>query len=132
MNRQSIDDDRRLSPRAEAHVQVVFKVPLRRMERKKSTEEAFQTFYSENISEGGVFLRTEKPLKVGTMLDLHFSLPNSPRMIYAKGKVIWTVESRQPDPEKPMGMGVQFIEIVDEFRGIIRDYVVEQLEQETT
>lgn len=43
---------------------------------------------SKNISAGGILLEMEEPLKVGTFLSLKFKLPDSPREILVKGKVV--------------------------------------------
>ncbi len=116
----------RLSPRTRVQAQIVFKIP----QAHDSTQ--FITLYSENISEGGVFLKTNKrsiPFKVGMVVDLHFSLPNNPELIKVKGKVIWTTEGWSEDLEGINGMGIQFIDIKSEFRDVIRRFVSENFEK---
>lgn len=110
----------RLSPRTRIEAQIVFKIP---------SEEAghdFFSYYSENLSEGGVFLRMagqDIPFKVGMVLDLHFQLPSSPEMIRTKGKVIWTTEGWSEDLEGVNGIGIQFIDMRLESREVIRRFV---------
>lgn len=116
----------RLSPRTRIEAQIVFKIP------DEQDKERFITLYSENISEGGVFLKTNQrtiPFKVGMVVDLHFSLPHHPELVRVKGKVIWTTEGWSEDLEGINGMGVQFIDIKPEFREVIRRFVSENFDK---
>lgn len=114
----------RLSPRTRIEAQIVFKIPTQKGKDK------FLTLQSENISEGGVFLKstTRKiPFSVGTVVDLHFSLPNQRMLIRAKGRVIWTTEGWKEDSEGLNGLGIQFVDMKDEFREVIRRFVIENV-----
>ena len=116
----------RLSPRTRIQAQIVFKIPTQK------TRANFVTLYSENISEGGVFLKSpsrQVPFKVGMVLDLHFSLPNHPALIRSRGKVIWTTEGWSDDLQGINGIGIQFIDIKPEFREVIRRFVSENLDK---
>jgi uncharacterized protein (TIGR02266 family) len=112
----------RLSSRTRIQAQIVFKIP------SKHTKDTFLTFSSENLSEGGVFLKSNMaklPFSAGDIVELVFSLPGHPMLIKAKGKVIWTTEGWSKDLEGVNGFGVQFTEIKDEFKELIRGFVVE-------
>ena len=116
----TVRKEARLSSRTRIEAQIVFKIP------SDHKEHDFFTYYSENLSDGGVFLRMmdrEIPFKVGMVLDLHFQLPNSPEMIRTKGKVIWTTEGWSEDLEGINGMGIQFIDMKPEFGELIRRFV---------
>lgn len=116
----------RLSPRTRVEAQIVFKIP------DDKDRDNFITLHSENISEGGVFLKInqpEIPFKVGMILDLHFSLPNHPELIRTKGKVIWTAEGWTEEEEGINGVGIQFTDIKPEFREVIRRFVAENFEK---
>ena len=118
----------RLSPRTRIQAQIVFKIPKAVQKGKDS----FLTFYSENISEGGEFLKTvtpKVPFSAGTIVDLHFSLPGNPALIRTKGKVIWTTEGWSDDLEGVNGFGIQFIEMKAEFLALIRRFVSENLDK---
>lgn len=118
----------RLSPRTRIQAQIVFKIP----KAVQKGRDSFLTFYSENISEGGVFLKTNTPrvpFSAGTILDLHFSLPGSPALIRTKGRVIWTTEGWSPNLEGVNGFGIQFTDMRAEFRDLIRRFVSENLEK---
>jgi len=122
----SARNETRLSPRTRIEAQIVFKIP------DSADKKHFTTLYSENISEGGVFLKTNErkiPFKVGMVLDLHFSLPDHPELIRVKGKVIWTTEGWSEDLDGVNGLGVQFIDIKPEFRDVIRRFVVDNFDK---
>lgn len=115
----------RLSPRTRVHAQIVFKIPTQKGRYK------FLSLYSEDISEGGVFLKSSTrklPFSVGSIVDLHFSLPSHPALIRAKGKIIWTTEGWSENLEGLNGLGVQFIDMKEEFREVIRRFVSENVE----
>lgn len=117
----------RLNPRTPVHAQIVFKIPIQKGKYK------VLTLYSENISEGGVFLKSttrKLPFSVGTIVDLHFSLPINPILIRTKGKIVWTTEGWSENLEGINGLGVQFIDMKEEFREVIRRFVAENVDVE--
>ena len=83
--------------------------------------------YSKDLSEGGVFIETQKPLPTGTPVTLRFTLPDIDRVFQVKGKVAWLNETRPKGgakaPKLPVGMGVQFEAIEEPDRVAIRGYV---------
>lgn len=62
-----------------------------------------------NISEQGVFIHTDKPLKPGTFVELQFTLPETKDKLKIRGEVMWVNPYRQ-EQEKNYnpGMGVRF------------------------
>ncbi|WP_022852981.1 TIGR02266 family protein [Thermodesulfatator atlanticus] len=89
-------DDKRKHPRLEH----VFRVDY-------STPEALFNEFAENISEGGMFIKTSRPLEIGTEIIIEFKLPLLKEPIKVKGKVEWNTDMpgiRKPTP----GMGVSF------------------------
>ena len=87
--------------------------------------------YSNDLSEGGIFIETENPLPSGSELTLRFTLPNIDRVFEVKGTVKWKSDTKLQDanPQKkmPRGMGIQFSEMEDIDREMIRKYVQESL-----
>ncbi|MBI4509818.1 MAG: PilZ domain-containing protein [Deltaproteobacteria bacterium] len=66
--------------------------------------------YVQNISGGGVFVRTFRPLPVGLELTLELYLEDgSEEPMTIKGKVVWERLIGRDD-----GMGIQFLEPVPE------------------
>jgi len=64
--------------------------------------------YTKNISKGGTFIRTARPLDVGTEFMFVLSLPESVQL-ELKGIVKWVVTEAEATDEKPGGMGIQFV-----------------------
>lgn len=64
--------------------------------------------YTKNISKGGTFIRTARPLDVGTEFNFVLSLPESVQL-ELKGVVKWVVTEADATADKPGGMGIQFV-----------------------
>ncbi|MBR58844.1 MAG: hypothetical protein CMH54_12595 [Myxococcales bacterium] len=85
----------------------------------ESIESFVQTFVSD-ISRDGVFVRSDTPLSVGTIVNLRFSvIVDGIENIEGVGEVIRTVVA----PESPTGMAIQFKELDDRNRAIIDRYL---------
>jgi uncharacterized protein (TIGR02266 family) len=74
-----------------------------------------------NLSPGGLFVRTSKPLDIGTEVDLEVLIAQEETPIHVRGKFMWL---RGEDAAQP-GMGIQFtgvmgpllLEMVEAVRG---------------
>src|SRR4051812_33517113 len=69
------------------------------------------TFFADspkNISKGGTFIRTDKPLGVGTEFVFALSIPQLSEPVRLKGRVIWTTPVEGATEESPPGMGIRF------------------------
>jgi type IV pilus assembly protein PilZ len=64
--------------------------------------------YTKNISKGGTFIRTARPLDVGTEFMFVLSLPETVQL-ELKGVVKWVVSEAEATTDKPEGMGIQFV-----------------------
>jgi type IV pilus assembly protein PilZ len=64
--------------------------------------------YTKNISKGGTFIRTGKPLAVGTEFMFVLALPEAVQLDL-KGVVRWVVTEAGASEDKPAGMGIQFV-----------------------
>ncbi|HEY6459960.1 MAG TPA: TIGR02266 family protein [Polyangiaceae bacterium] len=64
--------------------------------------------YAKNISKGGTFIRTSKPLDVGTEFVFVLSIPGEKEQLQLKGEVMWTVDEAKATEEQPAGMGIRF------------------------
>ena len=110
--------DRRSSPRAPVDLDVEY--------RKLN---AFFQDYTRNISKGGTFIRTGKPLEVGTEFNFKLTIPELPEPLSIRGRVQWVVsqENAGVDPSRAdPGMGIQFIYGSDDERQRIES-IVERL-----
>ena len=86
------------------------------------SEHNFYTGLSRNISSGGLFIATHRPLDIGAEVELLFQLPAGGPM-HTHGQVTW-VRAAHPDrPGRAPGMGVRFIDLSPEQSQQIRAFV---------
>lgn len=98
----SSDDDVKWSDRrsSQRHA-ITLRVDYKRMN-------TFFADYAKNISKGGTFIRTSKPLEIGTEFVFVLSIPGQTEHLQLRGEVMWTVEEFQANGERPAGMGIRF------------------------
>lgn len=65
--------------------------------------------YTHNISRGGTFIRTDRPLPVGTVLSFTISAPKLEEPLVLRGDVKWVVIREETTPNRPAGMGIAFL-----------------------
>lgn len=114
--------DRRQTPRVPIELRVDYK--------KMNT---FFADYTKNISKGGTFIKTDKPLKVGTEFVFKLVVPQLEAPVELRGEVMWvknegeTHHPEQPDP----GMGIRFVYESDdhrqEFEGLVERMMKDSL-----
>ncbi len=92
------------------------------------TVDGFITDSAVNISRGGIFINTRKPLPVGTTVRLIISLPDTAFPFDLSGRVARVNEFDNPANQVP-GMGIEFVDVDDEKRGRIERFV-DRLRQE--
>jgi type IV pilus assembly protein PilZ len=64
--------------------------------------------YARNISKGGTFIRTERPLEVGTEFFFELALPGQTESLTLLGEVVWVVAAEAATESGPAGMGIRF------------------------
>ena len=64
--------------------------------------------YTKNISRGGTFIGTEKPLPVGTEFVFALGVPVWSEPLRLRGKVIWVTMPEEATRANPAGMGIEF------------------------
>ena len=91
-------------PRAHPRAPIELKVEYKKMN-------TFFSDYTKNISKGGTFIKTEKPLKVGTEFLFKLFVPAQNEPFVLRGRVAWTnSETNQQRPDvADRGMGIKFI-----------------------
>lgn len=72
------------------------------------TDETFLYAYITNISEMGIFVKTERPLPVGTRLVLRFAPPRLKTSFELRGVVQWINPVRPLAENLNPGMGIRF------------------------
>jgi len=70
-----------------------------------STVDSFFSEFTTNINEGGLFIETDTPSAIGTLVQLQFQLPGTDEPLKVSGRVIWTTPGA---PGEVPGMGVEF------------------------
>ena len=101
-----------MSDGAERRKDLRIPVAARVIFREGSREEVW---FTDNISEGGLYLKAEKPPFAGTMVNLEISVPNSDDLIKVKGEVMWRHEGR--------GCGVRFLRTTAQVRKTIQSFI---------
>ncbi|MFI5307215.1 MAG: TIGR02266 family protein [Polyangiales bacterium] len=77
--------------------------------------ETFLFAYLKNISEMGIFIRTEQPLSVGSLLRLRFHVDDEEPLVL-DGEVTWINPYKPAGENINPGMGVRFIKLSAELR----------------
>jgi type IV pilus assembly protein PilZ len=70
---------------------------------------SFFADYTKNISRGGTFIATTRPLPLGTEFVFKLGVPTLPEPVTLVGKVQWIVHEPDATEEQPAGMGIGFI-----------------------
>ena len=104
--RKPLDDPRRAFPRVEARFAVRF-----------GNVQDFVLEYAANISAGGLFVQSENPPALHSVVTVTLELPDGGKPVEAKGRVVHRVSPEEAKVRNtPSGAGVQFIDSTDEFR----------------
>ncbi len=64
--------------------------------------------YTKNISRGGTFIATERPLPLGTEFVFALGIPHLEEPLRLRGKVVWITETADAKDDAPAGMGIEF------------------------
>lgn len=116
MTESLVEDDER---RREGRAPIELKVEYKRLN-------TFFYDYTKNISKGGTFIKTDRPLDVGTLFIFKLRVPVTETPIELHGEVRWVVRPGDPPAatashEHEPGMGIRFVyEAPDELAGLER------------
>ena len=78
--------------------------------------------FSENISEGGLFVATHSLREIGSIIRLTFRLPDRALPIEVEAVVRW-LRLFNDGSDVPPGLGLQFVDLSDEHAHAIRAFV---------
>jgi uncharacterized protein (TIGR02266 family) len=84
---------------------------------------SFIKAYTGNVSGGGLFISTEKPLKEGQEVLIKLELPGLADVIVIKCEVKWARTKVEETDAYPAGMGVKFLEMTKENDKILKRYL---------
>jgi type IV pilus assembly protein PilZ len=87
---------------------------------------SFFADYTKNISRGGTFIGTERPLRMGTEFVFALEVPGLKEPLRLNGRVIWTTEPENATKANPPGMGIEF-QYVDDAERRATESIVERL-----
>jgi uncharacterized protein (TIGR02266 family) len=103
--------------RLEVRIKVNLKYPDRR---------TFVERFSQNLSRTGIFIRASDPAPVGSRVHFEYTIGDNTRVLRGVGIVRW---ARKPadaqDPDKPPGMGLEFIDVDPQTEAFIAQIVKE-------
>lgn len=114
------ESDRRRETRAPIELRVEYK--------RLNT---FFADYTRNISKGGSFIATDRPLEIGTQFVFALTLPGLSEPLRLRGRVMWVTRTADGTEANPAGMGIEFQFASEEERrkleAIVETLVVDQL-----
>ena len=105
--------------RTSARVPIELKVDYKKMN-------SFFADYTKNISKGGTFIKTKKPLAIGTQFLFKLTVPKRDEPFSLLGEVVWS----RTEGDEP-GMGIRFVYTDDsqrrDFEGMVERMMAESL-----
>jgi uncharacterized protein (TIGR02266 family) len=105
-------DDRRQHKRKKLRLRVRF-----------PSEDVLRQDYSQDLSRGGIFIQTAKPRKVGDMIEMTLVHPTTEKELQLNGKVVRIITEDNPRTNMKAGMGIKFIDLREEDKKDIRDFL---------
>ncbi|MFC1891329.1 TIGR02266 family protein [Thermodesulfobacteriota bacterium] len=85
----------------------------------------FLKVYTDNISGGGLFIRTGKPLPKDEEIILKLQLPDFPQPLTVKCKVAWIKKEGEGQKAQPPGMGLKFLEMSKKDEVLFQNFIKE-------
>ncbi len=105
--------------RQQARLPIELKVDYKKMN-------SFFADYTKNISKGGTFIKTKKPLAIGTQFLFKLTVPKRDAPFELLGEVVWA----RSEGDEP-GMGIRFVYADDsqrkDFEGVVERMMVDAL-----
>ena len=108
------EEDARSAPRVPVSMLVQYRF---------DTLQEFIAEHAVDLSENGIFVRTETPRKPGSMVYLQMTLKDGSKLVEGFGRVARV----GTDGSGRQGMGIQFINFDDESMALIEKIVAERL-----
>ena len=92
---------------------------------------AFFADYTKNISRGGMFIKTPRPLEVGSRCQFSLSLPALSDPLALEGEVAWVLTAEEAQQRgEDAGMGIRFV-FADEALRLDFERLVERMMEES-
>ena len=90
---------------------------------------AFFADYTKNISKGGTFIKTSRPLPVGTRFLFALAVPALSEPVTLDGEVTWVLKEDAAAEGQDPGMGIRFVFRSSEQRKQFETLVEELMEE---
>ena len=82
-----------------------------RIRLRYASFDAFIDKFAPNVTRGGVFIASRTPLPIGSTFAFEIQLAGGEVALAGDGKVTWVKAFDPAAPQKPHGMGVQFLRL---------------------
>ncbi|HVO29556.1 MAG TPA: PilZ domain-containing protein [bacterium] len=99
---------------------------FRKIQFKFESMDAFKSEFANDISIGGMFIKTDAPEPVGSVVFLRFDLKDGSKILSGYGKVVRVNPKGQPDFDP--GMGVEFLKFDEESLLRVKQLVAERFD----
>lgn len=84
----------------------------------------FQGTKTKNISGGGICMAVEKPLDLGTLVEVMVKLPSRGDLVTFTAKVVWCESGKAVQPPRSIEIGLQFVSGNSEHRQALLQYII--------
>jgi len=91
-----------------------------RMSVRLRDAKELEEYLIKDLGEGGVFVETFYPSRVGSKVELEFLVEGGKSPLLVRGEVVWV---RNPWESPSPGMGIKFLEVSEEARRWMREIV---------
>jgi uncharacterized protein (TIGR02266 family) len=88
-----------------------------------STWGAFYSNRVTNLSRGGLFIRSDRPLPVSSEVDLTLTLSGNATRIQARGRVIWNYDIQRSSGRLVPGMGIKLVDMAPDDHRRLLEYL---------
>jgi len=90
-----------------------------RIRLRYASFDAFIDKFAPNVTRGGVFIASRTPLPIGSAFAFEIQLAGGEVALAGDGKVTWVKAFDAAAPQKPHGMGVQFLRLDNPSRDLL-------------
>jgi type IV pilus assembly protein PilZ len=88
-----------------------------------TTQQVFISNHVCNISRGGLFIRSDKPLPLQAEVSLILRLPETGVTIRATGRVVWNYDVARGTSRIVPGSGIRFVDMSPSDRATLESYL---------
>lgn len=88
-----------------------------------STQSLFISNHVSNISKGGLFIRSDRPLPLNAEVALVLRFPATGGCIRATGRVVWNYDIQKGTSQLVPGSGIRFVDMSGADRQALESYL---------